>query len=99
MAMLRALGLRPRGSVAIVFVQAAVIAAVGLAIGLPLGVVLGRGIWRTVALDTPVEFVEPYSWPTAAVTILAVTVLTALLAIWPSRRLASMRLGAELRSE
>jgi len=99
MAMLRALGLRPRGSVAIVFVQAAVIAAVGLAIGLPLGVVLGRGIWRTVALDTPVEFVEPYSWPIAAMTILAVAVLTALLALWPSRRLASMRLGAELRSE
>ncbi len=98
-AMLRALGMRPRNSGAIVFVQAGAIALVGLVIGLPLGIVLGRSVWRSVALDTPVEFVVPDNWGMIASIALAVVALAALLAVWPSRRCASLDLAEELRSE
>ncbi len=98
-AMFRALGMRPRDTVGIVFVQAGLIAGVGLAAGLPLGVVLGRAVWRSVALDTPIEFIGPDRWLTLVGVTLAVTILAALLAAWPSKHLASMRLGAELRTE
>ena len=98
-AMLRALGMRPRHSGAIVFVQAGAIAVVGLAIGLPLGIALGRTVWRTVALDTPIEFVAPDNWGMVVALALAVVALAALLAVWPSRRLASLDLADELRSE
>lgn len=99
LAMLRALGMRPRDCGAIVFVQAAVIAVVALAIGIPLGLVVGRAVWRSVALDTPIEFVAPRNWPTIVTTALMVVGFAALLALRPSRRLASMPLAEELRSE
>ena len=86
-----ALGMRPRNSSAIVFVQAGAIGLVGLAIGLPLGLALGRVVWRTVANDTPVEFVVPDDWSMIAVIALVVVALAALLAVWPSRRLAHPR--------
>jgi predicted lysophospholipase L1 biosynthesis ABC-type transport system permease subunit len=98
-AMLRALGMRPRASGAIVFVQAGAIACVGLLLGLPLGVVIGRNVWRTVALDTPVQFVGPARWPTGLAVALAVAAIAALLAIRPSKRLVSMQIAAELHSE
>lgn len=98
-AMLRALGMRPRDSGAIVFVQAGVITLVGLTIGVPLGLVLGRAVWRSVALDTPIQFVAPDDWSMVAFTALAATTVAATLAVWPSKRLASMHLGRELRSE
>ncbi len=98
-AMLRALGMRPRQSSAIVFVQAGAIALVGLLIGLPLGLAIGRGVWRTVANDTPVEFVAPDGWSIIAVTGAVVLALVGVLAVWPSRRLASMQLARELRTE
>ena len=98
-AMLRALGMRPRDSSAIVFVQAGAIGLVGLAIGLPLGLALGRVVWRTVANDTPVEFVVPDDWSMIAVTTIVVLALVAVLAVWPSRRLARLQLARELRTE
>ncbi len=98
-AMLRALGMRPRDSSAIVFVQAGAIALVGLAIGLPLGSAIGRIVWRAVANDTPVDFVVPDDWSMIAVMTGAVVALFALLAVWPSRRLASLQLARELRTE
>lgn len=98
-AMLRALGMRPRDSSAIVFVQAGAIGLVGLAFGLPLGLALGRLVWRTVANDTPVEFVVPDDWSMIAVTTTVVMALVAVLAVWPSRRLAHLELARELRTE
>ncbi len=98
-AMLRALGMRPSETASLVYVQAAVIALVGLVVGLPLGLAIGRSLWRSIALDTPVQFVSPESWLTVFTVALAVALLAALLAIWPSRRLASMHLGGELRYE
>lgn len=98
-AMLRALGMRPRQSSAIVFVQAGAIGLVALAVGLPLGLALGRLVWRTVANDTPVEFVAPDDWSMVALTATVVVALVAVLAVWPSRRLAHLQLARELRTE
>jgi hypothetical protein len=98
-AMLRALGMRPRATGAIVFFQAAVIALVGLTIGVPLGLILGRLVWRSVALDTPVEFVVPENWPMIVLIGVVVLAVAALLAAWPAKRWASLRLGDELRAE
>src|SRR5207237_7302721 len=42
LAVLRAIGFRPRQSAACIFWQAVTVASVGLALGLPLGVVVGR---------------------------------------------------------
>jgi ABC-type antimicrobial peptide transport system permease subunit len=97
--MLRALGMRPRNSGAIVFVQAGTIALVGLVVGLPLGLVSGRTVWRSVALDTPIEFVVPRDWSAVGLVALAVVGTAALLAVWPSKRLATLQLSRELRSE
>ncbi|HUS42581.1 MAG TPA: FtsX-like permease family protein [Ilumatobacteraceae bacterium] len=98
-AMLRALGMRPRDTAAIVFVQAIAIGAVGLAIGLPLGLAVGRSVWRTVANDTPVEFIVPDSWSTMAVTAAVALAAVSTLAVWPSLRLAHLKLARELRTE
>jgi hypothetical protein len=98
-AMLRALGMGPRATSAIVLFQAAVIALVGLAVGVPLGLAMGRLVWRSVALDTPIEFVVPDNWSTIAVVAMAVLALAALLAARPAQKWASLRLGDELRTE
>ena len=98
-AMLRALGMRPRQTSALLFVQAGALASIGLVIGIPVGLALGRSVWRAVASDTPVEFVEPADWSTMAATAVVVVMVSAVLAVWPSRGLTSMRLAEELRTE
>jgi len=98
-AMLRALGMRPRDTSLVIIVQAAVIALVSLSLGIPTGIVLGRLVWRTVALDTPVQLFIPAVWPLLIATTAAVFAIALLLAVWPSQRLASVRLGDELRYE
>jgi hypothetical protein len=98
-AMLRALGMRPRNTTTIVFVQAIAIAVVGLAIGIPLGLAVGRAVWRTVANDTPIEFVVPDSWDIIAITTALALAVVAALALWPSVRLARLQLARELRAE
>ena len=98
-AMLRALGMRPRDTATIVFVQAIAIGVVGLAIGLPLGLAVGRTVWRTVANDTPIEFVVPDSWGIIAVTTVIALMVVVVLAVWPSMRLAHLKLARELRTE
>jgi hypothetical protein len=98
-AMLRALGMRPRDTAIVILVQAGVIALVSLAIGIPAGVVIGRGVWRSVALATPVQFFIPAFWQLVLVTSMVVLFLALVLAVWPSRRLARLRLGNVLRYE
>ncbi len=98
-AMLRALGMRPRATGAIVLFQAAVIALVGLTIGIPLGLIVGRLVWRSVALDTPIEFIVPENWPMIVLVSVVVLTVAAFLAAWPAKRWASLQLGEELRAE
>ena len=60
---------------------------------------MGRSVWRTVANDTPVEFIVPDSWSTMAVTAAVALAAVSTLAVWPSLRLAHLKLARELRTE
>ena len=82
-----------------VVTQASVLALVGLVLGVPLGVALGRTVWRYVADSTPLFYVPPVA-VLGLLLVAPVTLLAAnLLAVWPSQRAASMRVGHVLRAE
>jgi len=99
LAVLRALGVTRWQSAAAVLVQATVLALVGLAVGVPLGFALGRTLWRSVADTTPIEYVPPFAvWALVLIAPIALLV-AALLAAWPSRRAASLRVAHVLRTE
>jgi hypothetical protein len=98
-AVLRALGMTPRQSRAVLFTQGGVLAVVGLVFGVPLGVAAGRTLWRVVADYTPLQYVPPVAvW--ALFLVGPLTLLVAgLLAAWPGRQAARLRLGDVLRAE
>jgi ABC-type antimicrobial peptide transport system permease subunit len=98
-AVLRVLGITRRQCWSIVVTQASLLAAFGLAFGVPLGLALGRTMWRSVADSTPLQYVPPVA---ALVLVLigpVALLLANLLAAWPSRRAASMRVSHVLRAE
>jgi hypothetical protein len=83
----------------VVVTQASVLALVGLVFGVPLGVALGRTAWRVVADYTPLYYVSPVAFG-ALLLIGPLTLLVAnLLAAWPGRRAARLRIGTVLRAE
>ncbi|GAA0415584.1 hypothetical protein Acor_58850 [Acrocarpospora corrugata] len=98
-AVMRALGLTRRQARWIVAVQASVLAAIGLLFGIPLGVASGRTLWRLVADTWPFAYHPPVAfW--ALLVIAPVSLLTAnLLAAWPGRFAARLRVGHVLRAE
>lgn len=99
LAVLRALGVTRWQSAATVLVQATLLALVGLAVGVPLGFALGRTLWRSVADTTPIEYVPPFAvWALALIAPIAL-LFAILLAVWPSHRAASLRVGHVLRTE
>jgi FtsX-like permease family len=99
LAVLRALGMTPGQSRVVVATQATVLALVGLAAGIPLGVALGRTVWRVVADYTPLYYVPPVAvWTLLLVGPLALA-LANLLAGWPGRQAARLRIGQILRAE
>ena len=93
LAVLRAVGVTRWQSRATVLVQALVLAGVGITIGVPLGFAAGRTLWRTVATNTPLDYVPPVAlW--ALVLVAPVALLSALvLAAWPSHRAAVASCG------
>jgi hypothetical protein len=99
LAVLRALGLTPRQTRAVVAVQATVMAMIGVVVGLPLGIALGRSAWRAVAGYTPLEYVPPL--PVLEVLLVAVSAVLAanLLAAWPAHRAVRTRVATVLRTE
>jgi FtsX-like permease family len=98
-AVLRALGMTQTQSRGVVVTQASVLALVGLVVGIPLGLALGRTVWRYVADTTPLFYVPPVA-VLALVLLVPVALLAAnLLAVLPSHRTASMRVGHVLRAE
>ena len=68
-------------------------------LGVPLGVAAGRTLWRVVADYTPLQYVPPVAdW--ALLLVGPLTLLVAgLLAAWPGRQAARLRLGDVLRAE
>jgi ABC-type lipoprotein release transport system permease subunit len=98
-AVLRALGMTPQQARWVVVVQASVLAAVGLALGVPLGLALGRVLWQVVADYTPLQYSPPFALLALAVVGPAALVVANLLAAWPGRTAAAMRIGAVLRTE
>ncbi|MEN3357591.1 MAG: putative transport system permease protein [Mycobacteriales bacterium] len=99
LAVLRALGMTRRQTRGVVVTQASVLAVTGLAFGVPLGLALGRTVWRVVADYTPLFYVPPVA-PWALLLVGPVVLLVAnLLAAWPGRRAARLRIGDVLRAE
>jgi hypothetical protein len=98
-AVLRALGMTPRQARWVVVVQATVLAAVGLALGIPLGLALGRVLWQVVADYTPLQYSPPVALLVLAVIGPAALGVANLLAAWPGRTAAALRVGAVLRTE
>jgi ABC-type lipoprotein release transport system permease subunit len=98
-AVLRALGMTRRQSRWVVVVQATVLALVGLALGVPLGVALGRVLWQVVADYTPLQYSPPVALLALAVIGPAALLVANLLAAWPGRTVARLRIGSVLRTE
>lgn len=98
-AVLRALGMTRRQSRSTVIVQATVLALIGLLVGVPLGVALGRTVWRYVADVSVIHYVPPAIWLAFLSTVVVTLVAANLLAAWPGRRAATMRIATVLRAE
>jgi ABC-type antimicrobial peptide transport system permease subunit len=99
LAVLRALGLTRWQSRMVVATQASVLAVIGLLFGVPLGIALGRVIWRIAAGATPLAYHPPLA-ALALLLIGPVVLLAAIvLAAWPARRAARLRVGQILRIE
>ncbi|GAA4578111.1 hypothetical protein GCM10023194_00110 [Planotetraspora phitsanulokensis] len=98
-AVLRALGMtRPQARWAVV-TQATLLAVVGLAVGVPLGVALGRTVWRLVADFMPLDYLVPVAFWALLLVAPVALLLANLLAAWPGRLAARLRIGHVLRTE
>jgi len=98
-AVLRALGMTRWQSRGIVVTQASVLALVGLLFGVPLGVALGRTLWRVVADYTPLQYVPPVAVLALLLVVPCALLVANLLAAWPGRQAARLRIGQVLRTE
>ena len=99
LAVLRALGFRPRQNAACIAAQATTVALIGLVLGLPLGVAVGRLSWRWVADSTPLLYVAPLAVLALVLATPAAMVAANALAAVPARRAARLRPAEVLRSE
>ncbi len=98
-AVLRALGMTGRQSRWVVVTQATVLAGVGLVIGVPLGLALGRTVWRVVAENAPLHYQPPLAVWALLLTVPLALLIANLLAAWPGRLAAKLRVGQTLRAE
>jgi hypothetical protein len=99
LAVLQALGVTRWQCRVVVITQATLLAVFGLVIGVPGGLAGGRTLWRTVADNTPIDYVPPLAvWLLIVIAPVALLVAN-LLAAWPSHRAASIRVGHVLRTE
>lgn len=99
LAVLRALGFRPRQAAACISWQATTVGLVGLLIGVPLGIAAGRLGWHWIADRTPLLFVGPVALAAVLLAIPLTIVLANVLAILPARRAARVRPARVLRTE
>jgi ABC-type lipoprotein release transport system permease subunit len=99
LAVLKALGLRPRQCAACIASFATSVGLVGAVIGLPLGIVGGRLAWRWIATRTPLIYVAPIAAGAVIVVIPATLVVANVLGACPARRAACLRSAEVLRTE
>ncbi len=98
-AVLRSIGFTRGQSRTVVAAQSTAISIIGLLIGIPLGVLLGRAAWRLIAERVPLQNVPPVA-ALALIVIVPLALLVAnLLALWPSQRVARLRVAEVLRAE
>jgi hypothetical protein len=98
-AVLRALGMTRGQARGVVVTQASLLAAVGLLFGVPLGVALGRTVWRAVADYTPLQYAPPLALLALLLVAPCALLVANLLAAWPGRQAARLRIGHVLRAE
>lgn len=98
-AVLRALGMTRWQSRGVVVTQASVLAVVGLLFGVPLGLALGRSTWRAVADYTPLQYVPPLAYLALLLVGPLALLVANLLAAWPGRQAARLRIAHVLRAE
>jgi hypothetical protein len=99
LAVLRALGMTQWQCRWVVVTQATVLAVIGLLFGVPVGLALGRMVWRAVADYTPLQYVPPFAIWVMLFVGPAALVVANLLAAWPGRRAARLRIANILRAE
>ncbi len=98
-AVLRAMGMTQRQCRWVVVTQASTLALIGLVFGVPLGLAIGRSVWRVVADYTPIAYVPPVAVLTLLLIAPGALLLANLLAAWPGRRAARLRVATILRAE
>ena len=98
-AVLRAIGMTQRQCRWVVVTQASVLAVIGLLFGIPIGLAVGRSVWRVVADDTPIAYVPPMAVLALLLIVPGALLLANLLAAWPGRRAARLRVAHILRAE
>ena len=99
LAVLRAVGMTQWQCRWVVVTQATVLAVVGLVFGVPVGLAVGRTVWRAVADYTPIQYVPPLDAVALLLAAPAALLVANLLAAWPGRRAARLRVAAILRAE
>ena len=99
LAVLRALGMRPRDIRRVVTWQAIMMGAVTLCVGIPAGLILGRVTWTAIAGPANV-LVRLDIAPLVLVSVaLAAMALLIMAAAWPGRRASRLRFSDALRSD
>lgn len=98
-AVLRALGMTQWQCRWVVVTQASVLAVIGLIFGVPLGLAIGRTVWRLVADYTPLQYVAPMALWALLLIGPAALLIANVLAAWPGRRAARLRIAHILRTE
>jgi ABC-type lipoprotein release transport system permease subunit len=99
LAVLKAMGLRPRQSAACIAWLATTVGIVGVIVGIPLGIVAGRLAWRWIADRTPLLYVAPLATIAVILIVPGVLVVANSLAALPARRAARLRTAEVLRTE
>lgn len=98
-AVLRAVGMTPWQSRAVVITQASLLALIGVLVGVPVGFVLGRSLWREVAELMPFAYHPPVVLLALLLCLPIAVLVSNLLAAWPGHRAARLQVGHTLRAE
>jgi putative ABC transport system permease protein len=99
LAVLRVIGLTPLQVGGALVAMALTIGLVGLALGPPLGLALGRVVWGEVASGIGTAGDPAVPWLVLVVSVPVVLIGTAVVALLPARRAATLRPAEVLRSE